>query len=802
MGEEGGPAGAVFVPVLRVGRPDSQAVLQAVAAAFVHGAAVDWAALYAGPDRRRVPLPTYAFEHQRYWLSAAAPPPAVGAGSGGGGVGQQRFWAAVDSGDVARLALTLGVADGVAQGSLQAVLPVLSAWRRKDRDESVLAGWRYQIGWKPVTGLPAAVLTGTWLVIVPGSSDPGDGAGLAGECVAALQRHGARVISVEWDSTVTDRGVAAQSLGAAVADIGVDALVGVVSLVGLCEPPVGDGLAGTVLLVQALGDAGIGVPLWVITSAAVAAGPGQDVVGSLAQAGVWGLGRVAALEYPQRWGGLVDLPAVLDERAGGRVCSVLAGCGEDQIAIRGSGVYARRLHRAPAPAAGAGAGVDQRWTPTGSVLVTGGTGAIGGHLAGWLARAGAGQVVLASRSGPAAASAAVLAARVAGYGSHARVVVCDVTDRRAVSRVLASISAGPYKLTAVMHTAAVLDDGVIDGLDASRLAVVAEPKVAAAQVLDELTAGLGLDAFVLFSSVAATWGSGGQGSYAAANAVLDALATRRRARGLAATSVAWGVWAEGGLADTEVVRRRAALGGMPAMTPKRALAVLGQAVAGGESVLTVADVDWKRFGQAFTAVRPSPLISDLPETQGLPGVAGDTSQTRESSWARQLIALPTREQQQAVLGLVRAEAAVVLGHSGPQEIAADRPFKDLGFDSLTAVELRNRLGHGTGLVLPATLVFDYPTPAALAAYLRSQLVPDEATASQPILAVLSQLEGKLNNVGADPGTSKDITRRLRLILSNWLEAQEAAEVGSTDFELQSATPDEVFNYLDNELGLS
>ena len=292
-----------------------------------------------------------------------------------------------------------------------------------------------------------------------------------------------------------------------------------------------------------------------------------------------------------------------------------------------------------------------------------------------------------------------------------------------MSGLLARIGVGEDRLTAVVHTAGVLDDGVLDGVDASRLAGVARPKTAAALALHELTVGMDLDAFVLFSSAATTLGSPGQGNYAAANAFLDALACQRVAAGLPATSLAWGGWAGGGLADTELVRRRLAHAGMPAMGAAQAVAVLGQAVARRDAMLMVADVDWARFAAAFTAVRPSPLISDLPEAQGLPVLAGGAGRaTRGSSWVQQVVGLPVAERQQAVLDLVRAQTAVVLGHASPHEIGATRAFKDLGFDSLTAVELRNRLGAVTGLVLPATLVFDYPTPTTLAEYRGEQLL--------------------------------------------------------------------------------
>jgi NADP-dependent 3-hydroxy acid dehydrogenase YdfG len=306
---------------------------------------------------------------------------------------------------------------------------------------------------------------------------------------------------------------------------------------------VAGGLAGTLALVQGLGDAGVGAPLWVLTCGAVAAGAG-DVLASAVQAQVWGLGLVAGLEQPGRWGGLVDVPPVLDERAAARLCGVLAGCGEDQVAVRAGGVLARRLARAALPrdssssSSSGGGGGGGGWRPGGTVLVTGGTGAIGGRVARWAAGRGAPRVVLASRSGPAAAGAAGLAAALAAAGAGVLVAVCDAGDRAQLAGLVAWTGAGGPPLAAVMHAAGAAPVAGLQETSVAGLAAAAGAKVAGARYLDELTAGLPLEAFVLFSSAAATWGSGGQGGYAAANAFLDALVARRRARGLAGTSVA------------------------------------------------------------------------------------------------------------------------------------------------------------------------------------------------------------------------------------------------------------------------
>ena len=260
-----------------------------------------------------------------------------------------------------------------------------------------------------------------------------------------------------------------------------------------------------------------------LTQGAVAARDGEPVA-SPVQAMAWGLGRVAGLEHPDRWGGLVDLPPAWDEKTADRLCAVLAGGGEDQVAIRGTGIVARRLTRA-APRRGPA----RDWAPAGTVLVTGATGAIGPDLARWAAGRGAARVVLASRSGPAADQVAARAAEVAGLGSPVAVLACDITERAALRALLPWLASSGPRLSAVLHAAVSGELEPLDATDAAGLSAGLAAKAAGAAVLDELTAGLDLDAFVLFSSIAGVWGSGIHGAYAAANAYLDALASQRRA---------------------------------------------------------------------------------------------------------------------------------------------------------------------------------------------------------------------------------------------------------------------------------
>ncbi|MER5931004.1 type I polyketide synthase, partial [Streptomyces sp. NPDC002054] len=716
-------AAPTFAATLRSGRPEATTLLDAVARMFVRGAEVDWAALFAGTGAGLVELPTYAFQRQRYWMNARTPAAeaAVAAGVHRTDPVDSVFWDAVEHQDVAALAAALELdADG--EQPLSEVVPALSAWRRRVRTQSEVDGWRYRVSWKPLTDVVSGVrLSGSWLVVVPaeGVDDTA--------VVDALAGRGAGVRRV-----VVEPGVDRAALTGLLSDV--DAVAGVVSLLAVDETA---GVVPTVTLVQALGDAGVEAPLWCLTRGAVSVGRSDRLV-SAVQAQVWGLGRVAALEVPQRWGGLVDLPEVWDERAMARLVGVLAGSGEDQVAVRSSGVFGRRLARAAS-------GGTASWTPSGTVLVTGGTGALGGRVARWLAGAGAERLVLTSRRGADAPGAAELVAELAGLGVEVSVVACDAADRDALRTLLA---AEAETLTAIVHTAGVLDDGVLDALTPERFEGVLRAKATSAANLHELTVELGIElsAFVLFSSMSGTIGAAGQGNYAAANAYLDALAEQRRAAGLAATSIAWGPWAEGGMAADEAMDARMRREGVPPMAPDAAIAALAQAVGAGEAALTVADITWDRFTSVVAAVRPNPSVADFV-TDGSGADAAVTGHGTVVTGAdvagaafAKLAGLPRAEQERELLSLVRTHVAAVLGHDGSDAVGAERAFKELGFDSLTAVDLRNRLGAATALRLPTTLVYDYPTSSALAEYLRGELVGSAPMADAP-LPVAAAVDG-------------------------------------------------------------
>ncbi|MFF3445473.1 SDR family NAD(P)-dependent oxidoreductase, partial [Streptosporangium sp. NPDC002721] len=455
-----------------------------------------------------------------------------------------------------------------------------------------------------------------------------------------------------------------------------------------------------------------------VTRGAVEAREG-DVVADLAAAAVWGLVRSAQWEEPGRF--------VLIDAEGEVSSSVLAGVlasGESQAAVREDAVLVPRLARVSP-----GDEYAQAWDPDGTVLITGGTGGLGGHLARHLvSERGVRHLLLTSRRGPDAPGAVELRAELIAHGVEVTVAACDMSDREAVAALLAGVDA-EHPLTAVVHTAGVLADGTIPSLTPERLETVLRPKVDAAWHLHELTRDLDLAAFVVYSSLSGVMGSAGQGNYAAANAFVDALAQYRRAEGLPALSLAWGAWSQdvgmtGTLSDADT--RRMARAGMPPLSVEQGLALFEAAVGCERAVLV-------------------PVRLDLPLMRGhgevpalLRGLVRGGRRSAASGSAvaatllQRLAPLGATERVEVLVDLVRGQAAAVLGHPDSATVDVRREFRELGFDSLTAVELRNRLNAVTGLRLSATLVFDYPTPSVLAEFLLAELFGEDADVVVPV----------------------------------------------------------------------
>ncbi|MER0430052.1 SDR family NAD(P)-dependent oxidoreductase, partial [Streptomyces microflavus] len=650
------PDAMAAIPLMGRGRPEDSTVAAALGALHGRGVRVDWEAFYAGTGARRAPLPTYAFQHERYWLAPEAPAPVVAEGAG----------------------LTRPVWEPVAVPSEGAAAP----------------------------GAPADTVVHR---LATSPQAPYEALRLAQEWLGEERSPGSTLV------VVTDRAVAAG------------------------DAPDPDAAAA-----------------WALLASAQAEAPGRIV--------------------------LVDAP--LD--TGAEVLAAAVATGEPRLAVRPEGVTVPRLR----PVRDQGSAARPPWHPEGTVLITGGTGTLGALVARHLVvEHGVRRLLLAGMRGEQAPGARELTQELTALGASVTVAACDVANREQLAELLAAVPAA-HPLTGVVHTAGVLDNGLVSGMTPKRLAAVLAPKADAARHLDELTRGLGLAAFVLFSSTTGTFGAPGQSNYAAANAFLDALAARRAADGLPATSIAWGLWRTGGinahLDDRELDRFEQ--DGFRAVTDAEGLALFDRALAAGRPTLLVGAV----------AVRASAAAPDTaaPGTAEVSGAGSGAVPLGE-----RLAELSAPEREPYLLALVVREVASVLGHASTASVAPDRPFQDLGFNSLTAVELRNRLTVAAGLPLPATLVFDHPSPADLAAHLHTVAGPAAEDAASIALGELDRLEASLAELPADDEVRATVSVRLHSLLSALGAATASGQAGADTAELPAdASADEIFDFIDNELG--
>ncbi|MER6549675.1 SDR family NAD(P)-dependent oxidoreductase, partial [Streptomyces sp. NPDC001250] len=789
MGRQAGQGGedSEFIPTLRRGHEEAAAVVQAVAHAHCRGTGVDWAAFFAGRGARRVDLPTYAFQRSWFWrdpegtvTSVIAPVTPDAADTAA--------WNALEHTDADTLAARLGVP----APALGDVLPALAHWRRRQREEIRTDTWCYRVDWQPVPvdtdHRPTA--EGTWLLAVPATHADDPRVRVLAEELAARGQETVRLEVAE-----PDRAALADRLRT------YTRVTGVLSLLALDDRPhpvlrsVSYGTACTATLAQALNDAETPAPLWCVTFRAAAVGDGETA--EPAQAAVWGMGAALALETPETWGGVVDVPDTVDAQTARLLCAALTTDGEDQLAVRDGRVLARRMVRSPLaehPAV-------RDWQPRGTILVTGGTGGIGAQVARVLSSRGVGHLLLTSRRGPDAEGTAELVAELAAQGTPVTVEACDIADRDAVRRLLASVPAD-RPVTAVVHAAGVMQRiAPLPELSLAEFAAVADAKVAGARHLDELLGDRSLDAFVLFSSGAAVWGSTGQAAYGSANAALDALAHARRARGATATSIAWGPW-DTGMVDAELADALDRIG-TPPMASSPALEALCRILDRDLTHLVVADLDWARFAPVYAMARPRPLIAALPEARA--AVAPRASATGpgqdHTDLAQRLKAMPRAQQDRITLELVRTHVAQLLGYDSPTALDPARTFTDLGFDSVAAVDLKTVLSAATGLELPATVVFDHATPALLAVHVRERLCPQDAGDSA-LMAALHQLDWlgeALTALRPEDVERHRIPGRLQALTAKLPGTRQSAP----DEQLaDDASLGDVLDFIDKELGLS
>ncbi|MEU4343523.1 type I polyketide synthase, partial [Nocardia sp. NPDC023852] len=468
-----------------------------------------------------------------------------------------------------------------------------------------------------------------------------------------------------------------------------------------------------------------GSRLVVLTRGAVGvSGESPDPAG----AAVWGLVRSAQFEYPGRF---VLLDVGVEENVTVDVIAAALGSDEPQLAVRRGGLRVPRLRRHAGSSVTGGSVLG-----AGAVLITGGTGGLGSVVARHVVEThGVRRLVLVSRRGEEADGVAELVDGLTAFGAQVRIAACDVSDRAALAALLAELP-DEFAPSAVIHSAGVLDDSTIETLTTDQVDRVLASKADAAWHLHELTSDRDLSAFVLFSSVAGVVGTPGQGNYAAANAFLDALASRRRAAGLPAVSIAWGSWNQGsgmtsGLGSAAMARM-GRLGVRPLETAD-GLALFDRAIGAAAPVVVATEFDTEALS---VQAREGSLLRMLHSIVAVPvRRAADTSGTL----ARRLAVAPAQEREAIVLDVVREQVAGVLGHISGDAIDPTAPFTELGFDSLAGVEFRNRLAKATGVQLPSTLVFDHPTAAAVAVFVRSRVGDVEADTGRAVARVTRRI---------------------------------------------------------------
>ncbi|WP_147339741.1 type I polyketide synthase [Actinomadura spongiicola] len=618
--------GATVIPVTHGRQPETVGLLGALARTHLRGRGPDWAAVVGGG--RRVDLPTYAFQRRRYWITA----PESGRGPEGAGR-DSGFWSAVERHDLAALADALQLDGDEQRRVLGSVLPALSAWRRS-------GSWWHRVAWELVAAGPPPAFSGVWPLIVP--------AGHAGPAVAAvteaLAARGAKVVPVEVDGTGPDRLDAALPDAAAVEGVLVAAFTARVPGVE-----------------EALDTLGPDAPLWVLTCGAVSTGP-ADPVADPDRARGRGLADRLGRRYPARRVGVLDLPEHLDDRSAASVAGALAGR-HDDVAVRPDGLHRRRL-----VAVHGGDGQGRASWVDGTVLVTEADGALGGEVARWLVRNGARRLLLTVRPGTGLSD---LGATGDSTGTDVTVTVaeCDPADRDALAALLGDVP-DDRPVTGVFHTA--------------RDEAAEEVNAAAARNLHELTARWAPGAFVLSGPAA------GAGPGAEVVGYHDAVAARRRADGLAGTSLSWDLHGD------RPVLPRYALDGLP-----RAL--------GGGAAHVIADPP-----------------AAAPDADG----AADPDHDEAAVLRDRLAGEDLDGRRRILLDVVRGKAAALLGHEGPEGVAVDDPLLEVGFTSLTAIELRNQLCRATGLELPTTVVYDHPTPDALTEFLLIASAEEPSTTTE------------------------------------------------------------------------
>ncbi|MDA4110886.1 type I polyketide synthase [Mycolicibacterium holsaticum] len=701
---------------LRRNIADHRQITEAVANAYIAGHRPDFAALI-GPAGT-LDLPTYPFQHRQYWFREQRDLPSQTVE--GAQAARTETIQLLEDGRIDELA-ALFDGDGDKQQAVN-LLKQLAAQHNQQRNALSITDTRYEIRWEKSAATAARPQSGegsSWFLIC-------DDATAAQPLVDALtaRGHRHRIFGVPLSDTDEER--LSATLRAAVAD---EPTTRIINLCALDSDPAPSTqsllrmqhqvLSGTRRLFCAAAAAELRVPIWLVTRGAQRI-TSTDTV-SPAQSALWGFGRAASLEQPRLWGGLADLSATgaLDEATWSRLIDQLlvAPAGEDQIALRDQAVYVARLtRRAGQPNA---TPVELRENAT--YLITGGLGAIGLEVAGYLAAHGARHLVLTSRRAPSDAAQQRIDAIREHSGCDVRVIRADVANPHDVARVLPTVRAEMPPLAGIVHAAGEISTTPLPDLDDEEIGRVFAGKVWGAWNLSEATADLPLDFFVSTSSIAGVWGAGGQTAYSAANSFLDGLAWRQREHGVPGISVNFGPWLNAGMAD-EAARAELDKRGVRPLSPADALAGMAELMASpgkGASHGVVARIDWAAFLPLYQIAGKRSFFAQLQRE--VPEAAPTASGAASTQLVERVTLAPAQQRKKLVVDYLRDVVAEVT-RIDASEIRDEAGFFDVGMDSLMAVELRHRVQRAVGKELPSTLAMDYPRLVDVADFLLSDVL--------------------------------------------------------------------------------
>lgn len=665
----------LWLPSLKKDPAAWPTLLSSVGQLFVAGGRIDWRRFDAPYARRRVSLPPYPFGGKRHWIGTVPTTSIVSARTSGPGADE----------------------DGVQAYEI--------VWRTQAAPHlqtvKTAAHWAVIAGGGDTAATLARTLERTGATCTTLSHEAGDIDAQLKSASARNHLHG--VIYLPGTGADGDAAAAARSYGERALEI----MRGVASL---------DGSAGPAL--------------WIVTRQAVRTSSIDDGRLDVAQSVVWGMGRTFALEHPDRWGGLIDLPASYDAEAAANAieAELRADAADDQVAIRRDGRFVPRLVRkSDAPVEGPVISSDRTY------IVTGGLGALGLHTARWLVARGAKHVLLTSRRGATPENAAAVR-ELEAKGASVRVVAADVSTPAGVDVILAAVPA-EAPLAGIFHAAGIDDTTSILHTTPGDAERVMSAKVSGAWLLHERTRDLRLDAFVCFSSIASVLGSATRAAYAGANAFLDALAQERRRANLPAVSINWGPWGGGGMATDTALQQYARVGNH-ALAPETALAVMDRCVGGAAAQVMIADIDWEAFRTAYEARRVRPLVAELRHAEtSTPAKTEPAHGT--APWLDRLAGVPPDLRLAELTSMLQLEVAQTLGLDGADDVAPDQVFREIGMDSLMAAEFAHRLQKRIG-VKSTAMVFDHPTVSRLAAHLLEKLAPSAAASvavPEPAVAV-------------------------------------------------------------------